>query len=214
MSRPSLGKLIRAAAVLAMTGRIAEAQGFSISPGWVCDGDQVTIRWSGDPGAKLSAGWSSPAGTGSSPFATNELSRQIKGTTVFNLSAVRDTVRQTLVDTVAVHPPTMEHNWQRPSSCAGRFSTSSMAIPPARASDGIRPRSVTNHGTQPVLLLHRGRFVRLLPGESTTAFNDVPFSGDWGATVDTGPYNLSCPARPETTPPPIHIVIITGCGDR
>jgi hypothetical protein len=107
----------------------------------------------------------------------------------------------------------MEHNLMRSAAtCSGRLSLTSMAIPPAAASDRIRPRGVTNRGKDAVLITHRGVTVRLAPGESTSAFNDAPFSGDWGVIVDTGAYNGFCPL-PSGAPagPPIDVLIVTSC---
>jgi hypothetical protein len=73
---------------------------------------------------------------------------------------------------------------------------------------------VTNHGSTPVLVWHRGVSVRLAPGDSTTAFNGLPFSGDWGVIVDTGAYNDACPVRPGATAPPIDVQIVTSCVER
>ena len=214
--RTSLGRIaVLVVGLMLGTLQHARAQGFTISPGWACEGDRIAIRWAGDAGAKPSGSWETPGASGSVTFAGVDAYHVLRGATVLRLTTDRAGTTP-LVDTVDVHDPTMEHEWTRPAACEGRLSTASMAIPPARASDRIKPRSVTNKGTQPVLIWHRGRSMLLLPGESTTAFNTLPFSGDWGTIVDTGAYNAACPAPPATsTPPPdppkIQVVIVTAC---
>jgi hypothetical protein len=87
-----------------------------------------------------------------------------------------------------------------------------MAIAPAHASDRIKPRSVTNRGHDAITILHRGVFVRLAPGESTSQFNGLPFSGDWTVVVDTGDYNKYCPLPAGApTGPPVDVLIVTSC---
>jgi hypothetical protein len=158
----------------------------SLQPGWACPGDTVIVRWGEETRSQIARG-------------TEEIQR---------VRADGSLVR----DTLSVHPPEMVHELRRASAtCAGRLSLTSMAIPPAHASDRIRPRSVTNHGEQPVLITHRGITVRLAPGESTDRFNTVPFSGDWGVIVETGDYNGFCPAPAGRTGPPIDVRIVTSC---
>lgn len=117
----------------------------------------------------------------------------------------------------SVHPERMEHNLVRDgAACAGRLSVTSMAIAPARASDSIRPRAVTNRGDRAVSVTHRGTTVRLAPGETTHAFDAAPFSGDWGVVVDTGASNPYCPPpgsgeRAEPAAPRVDLLIITAC---
>lgn len=123
-------------------------------------------------------------------------------------------------DTINVHPPQWEHNVQRRASCSGRLSVvSTPGLPVGRASERIRPRSVVNNSTTAVIVTHRGRSVRLEPGAATTAFSDVPFTGDWGVVVDTGVTNEFCPVPEPASPggapaPEVHVVIITSCDGR
>ncbi len=165
----------------------------SLQPGWACPGDTVILRFGNEATPMLAR-------------TTEEVRRTRPDGSV-------------AVDTLSVHALEMVHELRRPSaSCAGRLSLTSMAIPPARASDRIKPRSVTNHGAQPVLITHRGITVRLAPGESTDRFNGLPFSGDWGVIVETGDYNSFCPV-PANAPaggagPPIDIRIVTNCPPR
>jgi hypothetical protein len=212
--RSVLSRTAYVIALLLYLSKRTAAQSFTISPGWACDGDRIAIRWTGAPGAKPSAFWESQGSSGTIAFAGVEASHILRGTTTLRLTS--DRPESQVVDTVHVHEPTMEHEWTRPAACAGRLSTASMAIPPARASDRIKPRTVTNRGTEPVLIWHRGHAMRLEPGESTTSFNGLAFSGDWGAVVDTGPYNAACPAPPAgsgSTPaaPKVQVVIVTAC---
>jgi hypothetical protein len=200
--------------LLLVMGRSVAAQSFAISPGWACEGDRIGIRWTGEPGAKVSGTWESSGASGTIAFAGSEASHLLRGTTTLRLTADRPGTQ--LIDTVNVHEPTMEHEWTRLAACAGRLSAASMAVPPARASDHIKPRTVTNRGTEPVLIWHRGHAMRLEPGESTTSFNGLPFSGDWGAIIDTGPYNATCPVPPagSSSAPAVQkvqVVIVTAC---
>lgn len=162
----------------------------NLQPAWACPGDTVVLRFGAETGSLIAR-------------ATEEVRRQRPDGTA-------------VLDTLSVHPPELVHELRRASAaCAGRLSVTSMAIPPAQASNRIRPRSVTNRGTQPLLITHRGITVRLAPGEETDRFNGVPFSGDWGVVVETGEYNPYCPA-PASTPaggagPPIDVRIVTSC---
>jgi hypothetical protein len=167
----------------------ATSPALGLQPGWACPGDTVVLRFGSETTSMIAR-------------TTEEIRRTRADGSV-------------ALDTLSIHPAEMVHELRRPSAtCAGRLSLTSMAIPPARASDRIKPRSVTNHGAHPVLITHRGITVRLAPGESTDRFNTVPFSGDWGVIVETGEYNGFCPV-PSNTPgvsgPPIHIRIVTGC---
>jgi hypothetical protein len=174
----------------------------SAQPGWLCPGDSYVIRWNGPPGTRVLRAGASVV-DGQTFVASAE--------TV--LSALNTENQTIATDTVSLHPDRMEHNLVRPAaSCAGRLSLTSMAIPPASASDRIRPRSVTNRGKDAVHITHRGVTIRLAPGESTEAFNNVSFSGDWGVIVDTGAYNAFCPLPPGAPAgPPIDVLIVTGC---
>ena len=192
----------------------AGAQELTITPGWACTGDRLVLQWTG-AGTSLvrleeTVGASTRVDTARGRSGRAE--RTLQGTTVFHLSSGAPG-SWSRIDTVSAHPESMTHNLHRPApTCAGRLSLTSMAIPPARASDRIRARSVTNQGTEPIYILHRGRSTRLAPGESTTLFNDTPFSGDWGVIVDTGEFNKACPAGGTVPAPEIRVEIITVCG--
>ena len=178
----------------------------ALEPGWVCPGDTTHIRWN--------------TGSGTVRVQAGAASREV------TLPASVRVDEETVIthaggsDTISVHPAQWEHNVQRRASCSGRLSVvSTPGLPEGRASERIRPRSVVNNGTTAVVVTHRGRSVRLAPGEATSAFSDVPFTGDWGVVVDTGVTNEFCPV-PEPAPPggapapEVHVVIVTSCDGR
>jgi hypothetical protein len=207
-------------AVCCAAGGKAGAQEMRATPGWACPGDTIAISWT------------TPAARSSLRFAElvdgrvldvpldssmpNRVLRGLHATTVFRLGITADGATRELQDTVEAHADSMTHELRRTASCSGRLSLTTMAIPPIGASERIRSRSVTNRGMTPVWIVHRGLSVRLAPGEGTSAFDTIPFSGDWGVIVDSGANNRSCPATAtDAAPPPaIDIVIITGCSAR
>ncbi|HEX2095143.1 MAG TPA: hypothetical protein VHG28_22275 [Longimicrobiaceae bacterium] len=180
----------------------------SAQPGWLCPGDSFRITHAGLSAAPAVVERTDSQGRQTSPYAP-EARYVARGRTVISSPGVPGT------DTTSIHPDRMEHNFVRErASCAGRLSLASMAVPPAGASDRIRPRSVTNRGADPITVTHRGVTVRLAPGETTHAFDGLPFSGDWGVVVDTGAYNPFCPVptdgRPATAPR-VDVLIVTAC---
>jgi hypothetical protein len=176
-------------------------------PGWLCQGDEFTIRWSGASPARLE--------TTKQAFDVRDGLRLAASDSGI-LRALAPNGTLIAAETLSFHPDRMEHNFVRPTAaCAGRLSVASMAIAPSRASDRIRPILVTNRSPHTVLIVHRGRSVRVRPGASTTELNDVPFSGDWGVVVETT-YNTWCPVPADTTPvePKVDLLIVTSCATR
>lgn len=179
-----------------------ESAQLSARPNWVCSGDEYEIVWNGGARHQLMRdGLRGELRPGLRFTARTE--------TVLRALDPRGDVVST--DTVSVHPQQMEHNLIRKvATCAGRLSLTSMAIPPAVASDRIKPRRVVNLGTTAVYVMHRGIVVKIEPGATTDGFNDVPFSGDWGVVVDTGAYNAACPVG-DSAGPAIVVRIVTMC---
>ena len=178
-------------------------------PGWLCPGDTYALRYEGPDGPPLRLVLTPETGPSETLAFADGL--RLTATSETALEA-RDANRVVATDTLSIHPERMDHHFTRAASCSGRLSVASMAIAPSQASDRIRPRSVTNRGREPITLTHRGITVRLASGEETHAFDAVPFSGDWGVVVDTGPYNDACPRGTEAaTAPQIEVIILTSC---
>lgn len=178
-------------------------------PGWLCSGDTYALRYEGlgEPAHQLVL---APEAMEPDTVAWQEGLRQVADGPTHLYAIGEDGVLAS--STLSLHPEHMEHQFVRPSTCSGRLSLASMAIPPTRASDSIRPQSVTNQGKETVTITHRGVTVRLAPGERTDAFNGYPFSGDWGVVIDTGTYNPACPTPVDGVEvPKVEVIIITAC---
>jgi hypothetical protein len=199
---------------------IAAQERPTIGPGWLCAGDSVAIRWDGRSTTDLFIEAESRGKlTRETPVITALTAWQrVDTTAILRVTAKVGGTTVSVLDTVNFHPAQVEHEWRRPAaSCSGRLAVSSMGLRPASISDRIKPVSVTNRGGHAITLYHRGRSIRLEPGEQTDAFNADPFSGDWGVIVDTGPYNKSCPASTgdgAIPPPPLDVLIVTRCAAR
>lgn len=187
----------------------------SVEPGWVCPGDTVRVRRPAGAGpAQLT--WTQ----GTAPAQRHRV--EPGGTLALKVAAGADPVvvleasGGAAEDTVSIHPPELIHQLRRSPTCSGRLATASMGISPGRGSDAIRARTVTNVGDYPVQVIHRGLTARLDAGESTAAFADLPFTGDWGVLLDAAPENPWCPlpGSPATpAAPEIRLDIVTSCAD-
>lgn len=181
------------------------------TPSFLCTGDEYQLRWNGEGGANAVETTAALATT--YPLDTMVLRRALGDFVVKAVSARGDSLAGMRIE---LHPEKLEHELKRASTtCAGRLSTTSFALDPSTTSPRVLPIAVKNRGDRPVTVVHRGMSVRLLPGESTTAFNGVEFSGDWGVIVDTGPLNPFCPLT-ATTPRPstsasVDVLIVTQC---
>jgi hypothetical protein len=186
------------------------AAALTAQPNWLCKGDEYVLRWNGQPSSLIRE---SEGATPATTSLRDGLRFQASLPTL--LRAVNSNGEQLAADTISLHPERMEHNLIRPAAtCAGRLSMTSMAIPPATASDRIKARNVTNRSHHHVVIVHRGVTVRLAPGESTDRFRAVPFSGDWGVIVETGDYNEFCPIQNgagSKPAPRIDLLIVTSC---